>query len=187
MCRSKLYYFVEYSRLIIWAVMSNITYSWLKYKEIILPLNSVLSGHKDVVVCCLSRISFNFLPNWTEYIIQNVHRVRVHDSLHWDVWRDIMESSSPLRSSQNPLAPARGGNKVKGLYRGAGRRDSPTYLQIYTFCSSKAFVMWNNQYFSWLQEVCGGQQVPAVASVPGNDFIQISCPPRSRAQASRQL
>ena len=27
MCRSKLYYFVEYSRLIIWAVMSNITYS----------------------------------------------------------------------------------------------------------------------------------------------------------------
>ena len=36
-----------------------------------------------------------------------------------------MESSSPLRSSQNPLAPARGGNKVKGLYRGAGRRDSP--------------------------------------------------------------
>ena len=36
-----------------------------------------------------------------------------------------MESSSPLRSSQDPLAPVRGGNKVKGLYRAAGRRDSP--------------------------------------------------------------
>ena len=71
-----------------------------------------------------------------------------------------MESSSPLRSSQNPLAPARGGNKVKGLYRGAERRDSPTYLQIYTFCSFKAFVMWNNQYFSWLQELCGGRRSP---------------------------